>query len=181
MHELLSCFDVNWFKALQLMLISSFKFFFAIPISYKMKFDFLQTVVFTSTGGIAGVFIYFYLSSWILWLYRKYLKKYYLKTRNFLFSWLIVFLKRIRKKQKKKNKRIFTRRNKLIVKVKRKWGLWGIAFFTPILLSIPLGTFLATKYYAKRNVKSILISLSIAIISWSIILSGFISFFKIKF
>lgn len=181
MQELISCFDVNWFKALQLMLISSFKFFFAIPISYKMKFDFLQTVVFTSTGGIAGVFIYFYLSSWIIRIYRKYFKDHYFKIRDSLFLWLMVYLKRIRKKQKRKRKKIFTRRNKMIIRMKRKWGLWGIAFFTPILLSIPLGTFLATKYYAKHSVKNILISLSIAIISWSIILSGFISFFKIKF
>ena len=38
----------------------------------------------------------------------------------------------------KKDKKVFTKRSRLIVKVWRKYGLQGIAFLTPILLS-PLG------------------------------------------
>jgi len=38
----------------------------------------------------------------------------------------------------KKDKKVFTKKSRLIVKVWRKYGLYGIAFLTPVLLS-PLG------------------------------------------
>jgi len=38
----------------------------------------------------------------------------------------------------KKDKKVFTKRSRLIVKVWRRYGVYGIAFLTPVLLS-PLG------------------------------------------
>jgi prolipoprotein diacylglyceryltransferase len=53
---------------------------------------------------------------------------------------------------------------------KKKYGLWGIAILTPVLLSIPLGTFLANKYY--RNKKTVLFSLTLSVVCWSIIMAS---------
>ena len=61
---------------------------------------------------------------------------------------------------------------------RKKYGLWGIAFLTPMILSIPLGTFLAIKYY--RNKKSVLLSLAIISSFWSIIMSSVYAIFKQK-
>jgi hypothetical protein len=44
-----------------------------------------------------------------------------------------------------------------------------LVILTPVLFSIPIGTFLTTKYYAhKRN---ILIYLSFSVICWALIIS----------
>jgi len=68
------------------------------------------------------------------------------------------------------DKRKFTWKNKTIVRLKNKWGLAGIIVFTPSFLSIPLGSFLASRYYKER--KYVLFYLSISVIIWSFVLSS---------
>jgi hypothetical protein len=55
--------------------------------------------------------------------------------------------------------------------LKHGWGLRGLAALTPILLSIPLGTILAAKYFRhdRRTVPLLLSSVLI----WSVVLSSF--------
>jgi hypothetical protein len=50
-------------------------------------------------------------------------------------------------KQKKK----FTRGNKMIIKLKRSFGKIGVCFIAPSLLSIPLGTIIVAKFYGKEK------------------------------
>jgi uncharacterized membrane protein len=45
-----------------------------------------------------------------------------------------------------KERKRFTRMNRLGVKVKSKLGLWGLAFLTPFLFTPILGTFLALRF-----------------------------------
>lgn len=65
---------------------------------------------------------------------------------------------------------VFTPRNRRIVKLWQQFGLSGIAILTPILLSIPVGTFLATRLEKKRL--KILLYMSIAIFFWAIIITS---------
>jgi hypothetical protein len=68
-------------------------------------------------GGITGVILFTYMGGFIrLWLIRQ-------------------FPKRFGKK--------FTGTNRFLVKVRLNFGINGIAFLTPILLSIPVGVMLA--------------------------------------
>ncbi len=76
---------------------------------------------------------------------------------------------------KTKNRKKFSKRNKMIVKARSKYGMWGISLLTPILLSIPLGAFLIRKYYHHRKeaipvmVLTIVVEgIVISIISWYI-------------
>lgn len=163
----------SFYKLIEVGIISAVKFLVAPFVSFGLGYNFFQTVIITTIGGVAGVFFFFYLSSALLRLFRRV----WPKIRSF-------FIRRKMHHQKvileRKNKTVnarknFSRKNKFIVMTKRKYGLWGIAFLTPILLSIPLGTFLANKYY--RNKKSVLISLTISVLCWSIIMSSFY-FFK---
>lgn len=48
--------------------------------------------------------------------------------------------------------RVFNRRNRLIIKIRNSYGFAGIIILTPVLLSIPIGTFLALKYYSKNAI-----------------------------
>jgi uncharacterized protein involved in cysteine biosynthesis len=75
----------------------------------------------------------------------------------------------------KKPVRIFSRKSRFLVKVKTTYGFWGIIIATPFLLTIPVGAFLANRYYAKRpqTVPFMIIS----IISWAGFLSGIVHIF----
>lgn len=46
-------------------------------------------------------------------------------------------------------KKKFTRTNKMIIKIKHLFGIWGICVFSPLLLSIPIGTIVAAKFYGE--------------------------------
>jgi len=48
-------------------------------------------------------------------------------------------------------KRKFTRINKLMVKVKRKIGIYGITVLAPLFLSIPLGSVVCAKFYGDQK------------------------------
>jgi hypothetical protein len=55
--------------------------------------------------------------------------------------------------QKKYNfkRKIFTKRNRRIVKIWRGYGEFGVSFFTPVLFSPIIGTLLVTTLGGKRN------------------------------
>jgi len=50
---------------------------------------------------------------------------------------------------KQKNK--FTFFNKAIVWIKRNIGIYGIVFFAPLLLSIPIGSIICAKFYGNKK------------------------------
>jgi len=137
-------------KLISVGLLSAIKFFLAIPYSYAIGLSYYETLISTCTGGIIGFYFFYYLSGVIL---------------NFLVRKGI--LKRPGKKRKA-NKKIFSKKNKLIVKTKLSYGLIGLVILTPIILSIPIGAFILRKYY-KNN------KLAIPLMCSSIILCGFIT------
>lgn len=80
------------------------------------------------------------------------------------------------------NDRFFKRRKKIskksrrFVKIWKKWGVNGVAFFTPLLLTPIGGTALAVSFGAKR--KEIIISMTISGAVWSLIVSSGAHLFK---
>lgn len=157
-------------KYLLILAISSVKFLFAPPLSFEFGFTFIQTWLVTTLGGIVGVVFFFYLSKGFLALYFRYLaihlSPFYAKLRTIVWK---------RYQFAVPTKRNFTFRNKSLVKIRRKYGLAGIIILTPILLSIPLGTFLAIKYYSRQ--KNLLAYLSLSVVVWSLVMSSAISIF----
>jgi len=161
------------FKLFQVLILSGLKFLFGPPLSFKLGFNFFQTILTTTIGGVLGVVFFFFLSEIILHLFRRawpYLKSFFISQKKIIQKPIKLY--------KAKNKKSFSLKNKIIVFARKKYGLWGIAILTPILLSIPLGTFLANKYY--KNKKSVLISLTLSILGWSIIMSSIYAIFKMK-
>lgn len=118
------------------------------------KFDFLKVFIVTVSGGLTGTIVFTYLSaSLINWW--KHVKSRYFKTH--------------------KKARTFTKANRRIIRIKRRFGLAGIAFFTPILLSVPLGAFLGERFY--RQKQKVIVALSVAIILWEVALYFIYYFF----
>lgn len=108
------------------------------------KEDFLTFFLVCTAGGITGNVVFTYLSAAILKKIHEYRVKRHL----------------IHKKP------IFTPFNRRIIKIKLRFGLFGIAAITPLALSTPLGAFLAERFFKKK--KKIILYLSASVIFWEL-------------
>jgi len=159
----------GFLKILIVFAVSSIKFFIAPPLSFSMGLNFIQTLLSTSTGGITGVIFFYFLSKWIIQLYAKYFIFYFAVIKSAIYRFINVAIPASIPPRK------FTRRNRFIIKVVRKYGLTGIVVLTPVLLSIPLGTFLATRYYSSN--RYLVAYLIASVLFWSLLMSTAISLF----
>lgn len=131
-------------KILIVISLSGFKFLIAIPLSaYQYDFNFIQTLIFSIVGGVIGVFLFSALSNKINKLFPK---------KN-----------KVKRTKKRGIKEAIT------IKTARKYGVYGIAAITPILLSIPIGTLIALRFFPEKK-KTIPILMS-SVVIWSLILS----------
>ena len=119
-----------------------------IPLALVYEFSFLKAVTVTSLGGFTGATFFVYTSDKLIAFFKK----------------------RIALKQNKNpnqpRKKVFTRTNKIIIIVKQRFGLVGIALLTPLLLSIPIGCFLAVRYF--KDKQRILVFMFGAVLFWSV-------------
>ncbi len=159
----------GFLKILIVFAVSSIKFLIAPALSFSLGLNFLQTFLSTTSGGIAGVVLFYFLSRWILILYAKYFVFYFRSIKIRFYRLLNLSL------PVEIPARIFTRRNRFIIKIVRKYGLTGIVILTPVLLSIPIGTFLATRYYSSN--RFLLVYLVGSVLFWSLLMSSAISLF----
>jgi len=125
-----------------------------VPGAVLANWPFFKVMAVTISGGIAGVFFFTFLSERLILSYKK-IKPGLIKGAN----------------QKSKPKRKFTITNKTIVWVKLRLGLIGLAFITPIIISIPLGVFLAVRYFKNRNL--IWRYMILSIVFWAVALYFF--------
>lgn len=156
--------NLNYFKLIQVALLSSVKFLFSPLLSLGLNLTFAESIVSMAVGGLIGVFFFYYLSGLIVMIFMKYIKPVFIKKKKEYLEHHHI-----------KKKPVFTKKNKLIIKIKTKWGMYGIVILTPVLLSIPIGAFLANKYFS--NNKRILLYLSISVIFWSVVLSSIVFLF----
>jgi len=140
-------------------LFSSFKFAATFPlVILQFNFSFVETILWTNVGGIAGIYFFAFLSAKILAWWK----------RTFRRS------DRHMPEDEQQKKKIFTRKNRRIVRIKQKYGLIGIALVTPFLLSIPVGVFLVVRYYNASKKKFLCLIASNLI--WSVIYTSFYMF-----
>ncbi len=66
--------------------------------------------------------------------------------------------------------KVFTKRNRRIIKLWRAYGEFGVAFFTPVFFSPIVGTLLITVLGGKR--KKVLIYMSISAVFWAFVLTA---------
>lgn len=142
--------EMNAFWEIALVfLLSTIKFVFgSVPLALGFGFSFFEAVTVTCLGGFTGALFFVNLSDKIL-----------------------AFLKKRKAKKRKENpdlppKKVFTSRNRMIVRVKKRFGLAGIAFLSPFLFPLPLGCFIAVRYF--KNKHKILVYMFGAILFWSV-------------
>lgn len=121
------------------------------------KFTFFETILWTNVGGVIGIYFFAFLSDKLIaWWQRTFRKK------------------RMADLSSGKGKKVFTKKNRRIIRIKQRYGLIGIALITPFLLSIPVGTFLVVRYYRTSKVKfAWLIASNMA---WSVVYTLFYIF-----
>jgi ABC-type antimicrobial peptide transport system permease subunit len=122
--------------------LSTFRHTFGgVPLAASFGFSYFEVVTYTSIGGILGVGFFLLLASSFAPTLRKWFPK-------------------------KPGRKIFSRRNRFLVKVKKNFGLAGIAFLTPWFLSVPLGTIISYGIYKSR--RKVFLYQSLAILFWSL-------------
>ncbi len=115
------------------------------------KDDFITFFVVCTAGGITGNVVFTNLSA--------------------------ILLKKIHAYRAKKGlihkKPIFTRFNRRVISIKNRFGLLGLATITPLVLSTPLGAFLAERFF--KDKKRIIIYLSISVVFWELVFYSLVS------
>ncbi|MBS1547155.1 MAG: hypothetical protein JST38_13545 [Bacteroidetes bacterium] len=145
---------MNALHAIGVMTAAVLKFFFSPIASYRFGNGFWETVLLVGLGGCIGALAFYLGSAPVLEWFR---------------------LRRLRNRARalargQRPKRIFTRSNRLIVRMKRGYGMQGLVFLLPPLLSIPITAVLAAKYF--RTDRRTLPFLLIAVVAWSVVLSA---------
>jgi hypothetical protein len=138
---------------------STLKLLWAAIAGAGFGFTFLQNFLFTSIGGCIGVIVFFRLSSWLMERAR---------------------LKALRKRAERMASgaasavRIFTKWNRWIIRLKHTSGLRGIAALTPLVLTIPVGSVLAARYFRhdRRTIPALMLSVVLQALCVSALLSG---------
>lgn len=108
----------NWSQIILIVLISILKYGLGIFTAINSSLGFWPSIIANMAGGGIGVFIFTFLGSII--------KKKYIAFRY----------------KNKKPKR-FSRWNRFLIHFRNRFGLVGIAFLSPILLTIPVGVILS--------------------------------------
>lgn len=135
-------------KELLIILSATWKFAATFPVAiYVFKMTFIETLLYTNIGGIIGIIASLFFSKGIIYLWNK--------------------LKSGKRGKRKKPGKKFSKRNRRLVKLKTKYGMPGIAILTPVILSIPLGTFLTAKYYGHK--KNSYLYLVLGQVAWSFV------------
>ncbi len=107
------------------------------------KYNYFMALLSSCTGAVVGTIVFTYLSAGIL--------KWWNTLKDKWFS-------------SKHPKKIFTKSNRRVIRIKHRFGLVGIAALTPILLSIPIGAFLAERFY--KDKKKVILYLSVSGVFW---------------
>ncbi len=134
-------------KYLLLILLAATKFAISPIAASNWGMNHKESFILITISGLVGFFTFYYFSSYLL------------KLMGMLLS------------GRQRKKKIFTRKNKLAVRIIRNYGLWLLAVLTPILISIPFGAFLCARYFPKKPM--VILTMCAAIIAWGFILTFF--------
>lgn len=141
------------FKIISVLGFSATKYMLGIGLVFTYSYNFLESILLTIGGGMLGVFIFSNFSGWLLKYFKKNPKPGTEKTK-------------------------VTKTRRWLVRVRGKYGLAGIAFLTPIFLTVPIGTFLAMSVSKDRQEVAVYMFLSFAF--WSLFFCGSFYIFGIN-
>lgn len=131
------------FKIFSIFLLTMLKFIAGPTLGYAGGFSFFTTVLLSVGGMMASVFLFTFLGKL---LRQKVLVK--------------IFSKR----------KTFTKKNRRFVTIWKKYGLVGVAFLTPVLLSPIVGTIILASFESRKS--RILLAMLGSATFWAVIISA---------
>ncbi|MEM9023549.1 MAG: hypothetical protein AAGB22_07395 [Bacteroidota bacterium] len=137
-------------------LLSLLKFAVTPEIMRTAGYGYWETLFTVLIGGSLGVTLFYYSGTVVI---------------NYIDAWWPG-----NRSSKNKPRKSFTRKNKFIVRIKNRFGLYGLAFLTPLLLSIPIGSVLAARFFPYGHKTTV--ALLVAVVFWSFMLTTFHDFFS---
>lgn len=138
----------SWWEITSVFLLSTIKFVFGgVPLALSFGFPFVEAITVTTLGGFTSALIFVNASDWLLSRYKK--------------KAAIEFALNPHLPHKKK----FTKTRRFVIRVKSRFGLLGFSFILPFLIPIPLGSFLAVRYF--HNKRKILAYMFCSLLFWS--------------
>lgn len=159
-------------KFVHVILLAAVKFILTLPYAMVIGLKYEQALAAVLIGGIGGFLFFYYLSKPVARGFNNMIPLFFRYVPLFMKMRYEAFCERRRKKSKP---RIFSRRSRMIARIKNSYGLPGIILTTPLLLTIPVGAILANKYYSKR--KYVVLYMILSIVGWTAVLSGVIFLF----
>jgi hypothetical protein len=140
------------------------KMLVAASFGVGFGFTFLQNFLWTSLGGCIGVLVFYRLSDWLVERAR--------------LQWVRRRAEALLKGGVKL-KPIFTKRNRWIIRIKHVSGYLGVAALTPLVLTIPVGSILAARFFHhdRRTIPALLMSVVLQALGVSAVLTGVASQF----
>ncbi len=138
-----------WGSLLTVFFTATVKFLFAPFAGNGLGLPFWETFLAAFAGGTVGSAMFYFFSELVMKLsHNQKVKKYEDMER-----------KGIAIPVKKK----FSKTNKFIIRIKQKLGIYGICFWAPFFLSVPIGSIIVAKFYGKQHKTFPLIVLGMAI------------------
>jgi len=156
--------DVAIFKLIQVFLLATVKYSMTLPFALVIGLNYPETVLTAIIGGMTGFYFFYKISGLLINFYHKHSTDIHFTIKKYFNIDLVSIIKKRNKKRQLFNKKI-----RLIIKLKKKYGFWGIIISTPILLSFPIGAFLLKKYYSKN--KNIFPYMFISVVGWCLVFS----------
>jgi hypothetical protein len=114
-------------------LLSTIKFLFTPFAGPASGLSFFETYFSCVAGAILSATFFYFASEFFM---KRSIKKHAEKVR--LAS---------EKGETIVEKKKFTKTNKFIVKIKRRFGIYGVSLFAPLFLSVPIGTIITAKFF----------------------------------
>jgi len=140
---------------LSIFLLGATKLLWAPGAAAAAGLSFWETAMVCSLGSISGILFFYYFGRAVF---------------SAIDRW------RASHRKTKYIKKVFTRRNRLVVKVKSKFGIIGLTFLTPCIISIPIGCIIAAKFY--HHSKLVIPLLLAFTVMWSLLLTIFVFYLK---
>jgi hypothetical protein len=98
---------------------------------YGMNFSMIEILIYANLGGVLGVLFFAFISHQLIYFWNLQVKP--------------------RLKHSERKRPVFTKRRRKFIRLKNKYGFPGIVILNPVIISIPISTFLVIKYYGRKG------------------------------
>ncbi len=135
-------------KIINVFFLSMIKYFYTPIYAHLIGLDIIPTMISMITGGVIGFMIYYHFSKLVI-LATEHVKPIARKVvpDHFQDKYRVHRKKRTIRRE---NRKRFSWKNRMLVKMGKNYGMYSVIILTPILVSLVLGAFLLRKYYSDR-------------------------------